>query len=283
MHGAPQVVGASLLVTILLATGAALANPTKDECMNANESAQGHRASGKLRQAEDELTLCVAPSCPGPVRNDCSERLNEVQRAMPTVVLAVRNGRGDDLTAVRVLLDGSPLTTELGGNAIAVDPGPHTFTFVAEHYASLNEDILVREGEKERSVSVVLQGPAEARPEVPRPPPAPTQVSQVSPRGLSTRQWIALTTTGVGVLGMGVGGILGLAALSQFETAERETGTQRHDDSVSAVNTGNVATVVMGAGGLLAVGGVVLWLTSPGHSTQVSTTGSGLLVSGSFW
>jgi hypothetical protein len=200
---------------------------------------------------------------------------------MPTVVLAVRNARGDDLTAVRVMMDRSPLTTGLGGNAIAVDPGPHTFTFEAEGYAPLDEDVLVREGEKERSLSVVLQGPAQARPDVGRPPPpAPTQTLQ---RGPSTRRWIALTTTGVGALGVGVGGILGLAALLKFESAERETGTQRHDDSVGAVNTGNVATVVMGAGGFLAAAGIVLWMTSPGHPTQVSTTGSGLLVRGSFW
>jgi hypothetical protein len=52
---------------------------------------------------------------------------------------------------------------------------------------------------------------------------------------------------------------------------------------VSAVNTGNVATVVMGVGGLLALGGVVLWLTAPSPSAQVGANASEVFVTGSLW
>jgi hypothetical protein len=290
--GPPQVVSASLLAAIVLTTGAALADPTKDECMNSNESAQGHRASGRLRQAENELTVCVAHSCPVPVRNDCSERLNEVQRAMPTVVLAVRNARGDDLTAVRVLMDGTPLAAALGGSAIDVDPGAHTFSFEAKGYAPFQEEVLVREGEKERSVPVVLRPAEQARAEpVPVAPPpgpanAPLQPSASggeTGHGLSTRRWAALAMVGTGVVGAGVGGILGLVAKSQFDTARQEPGVQRHDDSVTAVNTGNAATVVACAGGLLAVAGGVLWLTAPGPRAQLGANAGQVFVKGTFW
>jgi hypothetical protein len=267
---------------MVLATGAARADPTKDECINANESAQGLRASGKLREAEGKLAVCVAHGCPGPVRNDCSERLDEVQKALPTVVFAVRSARGEDLTAVRVLMDGAPLTASLGGSAVTVDPGSHRFTFDADGYASLQEEILVREGEKERAVSVVLRADGEAR--TPQAPPGAEQPGRPdAPHGLSTRRWAAIVTMGAGAVVAGAGGIIGLAARSAFDRADQESGIQRHVDSVSAVNTGNAATVVACTGGLLVASGAVLWLTAPGAHAQVGASAGQLLVKASFW
>ncbi len=293
------VVAAALALVLGVAAGPASADPTKEECASADETAQGLRAAGKLREAQDELTFCVARSCPRAVRNDCAERLDELQRALPSVVLAVRSSRGDDLTAVRVLVDGAPLTASLGGSALAVNPGAHTFTFEAEGYAPLQQEILIREGDKERTVSVVLRA-ADATGSRPAPqalppaatppagaPPLPATPPPVSPggeaRGLSTRRWVAILSTGVGLAGLGAAGFLGLAAKSEYDTAEQETGSPRHDDSVSAVHTGNVATVFAGAGALLAAGGVVLWLTAPGGSAQVTATGSQVSIRGTFW
>ena len=36
----------------------------------------------KLRDAREKLTVCVARSCPAMIRDDCAQRLNEVQRAL---------------------------------------------------------------------------------------------------------------------------------------------------------------------------------------------------------
>jgi hypothetical protein len=270
--------GAGVLASAFgLASGTATADPTKEECMNANEFAQSLRLSRRLRKAEDELTVCVARSCPELVRNDCSERLNEVQRAMPTVVFAVRSARGEGLTAVRVLVDGAPLAETLDGSAIEVDPGAHQFTFLADGYEPFEQETLVWEGQKERSLPVVLQ----ARPGPPAPPP------RSAPRGggdgaSTTRRWIAVVASGLGVVTVGVGGVLALSAKSEFDNAERETGGARHDDSITAVHTGNVATVVMSAGGLLAVGGLVLWLTTPAPSVQVGTASNQVFVKATF-
>jgi hypothetical protein len=142
---------------------------------------------------------------------------------------------------------------------------------------------------------IVLQ-PAEAMPvpaAVPRtvapsawPREAPPAAHDAGDPGRSTRV-IALLMAGVGVVGTAVGGALALEAKSEFNTAEAETGSARHDDSVSAVHTGNVATVVTAAGGLLVLGGLGLWLATPRDSTRagtsVGTSGSGLFVEGRFW
>jgi hypothetical protein len=215
-----------------LAGSPARADPTREECFDANEAAQALRAAGKVREAQDKLGLCASHGCPGPVRKDCTERLDEVQKALPTVVFAVRSARGDDMTSVRVRMDGAVLPATLGGGATPVDPGSHEFTFEAEGFATLKEQILVREAEKERGVSVVLQpaeeprpSPAGAAPQSPAPGPA---LGAASPQGgdgsAATRRWIAIAVGGLGVVGLGVGGGIALAAKSQFNTAEGETG-----------------------------------------------------------
>jgi hypothetical protein len=279
------------LATVALAT-VARADPTKDECVNADETAQALRASGKLRDAVDKLAVCVSPSCPGPVRNDCSERFNELEKALPSIVFAVHTPSGADLSAVLVRMDGAVLASGLDGSAIAVDPGTHTFTFEASGFTRFEETSLIREGEKGRSLVIELR-PAEVAPvpaaAVPRtaepsawPREAPPAARDAGDPGRSTRV-IALLMTGVGVVGAAVGGALALEAKSEFNTAEAETGGARHEDSVSAVHTGNVATVVTAAGGLLALGGLGLWLVTPRDSTRVGTSGSGLCVQGRFW
>jgi hypothetical protein len=255
-----------IVVSSMVLATPAHADPTKDQCINANETGQAQRASGKLRDAADTLTLCATRSCPAPVRNDCSQRLDEVQKALPTVVFAVHTPRGDDLTAVRVRMDGVPLVASLDGSAVAVDPGPHTFAFDAAGFTPAEQPTLIREGEKERSVVVTLRTAEEA-----------------GHAGPSARRVTAVVAMGVGVVAVGVGGILGLEAKSEFDSAEKETGDPRHADSLTAFRTGNVATVVLAAGGVLALGGAVLWLTTPADSTRVGTNGSQVLVQGHFW
>jgi len=275
---------------VALASGPARADPTKEECVDANETAQVLRASGKLRDAQDKLALCASRSCPAPVRRDCTERLDEVQRALPTVVFAVRSARGDDMTAVRVTMDGAPWPVTLGGGANAVDPGPHTFGFEADGFTPLRREILVREAERERSITVLLEPAKEAgtasasragsftSPQVEVPQPA----HRAEDRGLPALRWIAVVTGAIGVVGVAAGGAVAIEAKSQFDAAEQETGAARHADSVRAVNAGNVATVVMSVGGLLAVGGVVLWLAAPSASTSVGAGAGQVLVKGSF-
>ncbi|MFI5300763.1 MAG: hypothetical protein ACHREM_21990 [Polyangiales bacterium] len=97
---------------------------------------------------------------------------------------------------------------------------------------------------------------------------------------------------GVGIVGIGVGGLLGLSAKSTWNGASCPNdicATQADvDQRASAISRGNVATIVVGVGAALAIGGVVLWLTAPSGEargvgvTSVGLTPSGLLIGGSF-
>ena len=193
-------VGACIAALALVMTSTtAHAAPTKDECINANEAAQASRAAGRLRDAKAKLTVCISKSCPGPVRDDCTEQLNELQKVLPTVVFAVRGAGGTDLTAVRVKMDGAVLTTQLDGSAMAVDPGQHTFSFEADGLSPFVESLLIREGEKARPEQVALKAiaPTSAKPPepvpiapppvripAPQPPPPPPQPASAAPASI---------------------------------------------------------------------------------------------------
>jgi len=100
---------------VLSGAAARAAEPTKDQCIDANEKAQGMRKSEKLHAAEQTLLICVSASCPGPVRDDCAQRLTELRSVIPTVVFVVKDDADQDLSDVSVTMDDQPLASKLDG------------------------------------------------------------------------------------------------------------------------------------------------------------------------
>jgi hypothetical protein len=56
-------------------------------------------------------------------------------------------------------MDGQPLTDRLTGQALAVDPGDHTFTFTAEGLPSVTRRVVIHESEKGRRESIMIGTP----------------------------------------------------------------------------------------------------------------------------
>ena len=69
----------------------------KAACLDAASKAQSLRDAHKLVEAREQLRACAAARCPAVVQNDCATWLVEVERALPTVVLAAKNTAGADL------------------------------------------------------------------------------------------------------------------------------------------------------------------------------------------
>ncbi len=225
-------------------------DPTKDECMEADESAQALRSEGKLRDARQRLSLCVAASCPGPVRDDCAERLDELERAQPTVVFDVQGAGGEDLSAVRVKVDGALLTGRLDGTAHAVDAGQHRFTFEADGYVPLEQSLLIREGGKGRSIKAVLG---------------------VDPRRTRTpvTRIVSYAALGVGAAGIAVGSVFGVR--SMLDKAKLDGACagnacpSRVQSDIEALHSdGTISSVGFGVGIVGLAAGVVLWIVSSG-------------------
>ncbi len=189
------------------------AEPDKLACIAANDAAQDLRRSGKLREARARLAVCVSPSCPGLVRDDCAQRLAEVDAAMPSVVLDVRDAHGLVVTDARVQLDGQPFVDRVDATTHSVDPGTHRFTFDAADGAHAEQTIVLHEKEKNTLVAIVLSAPA-------APSDSPSPVSGE----WTTQKMIGVGLGGAGVVGLVIGSIFGAMALSDASTLKSQAG-----------------------------------------------------------
>jgi hypothetical protein len=279
---------AALVAAAVVAVASpALAGPTRGECIAASEDAQTKKMNGQLRSAREKLVVCSSEACPKLVKKDCSGWLDEVDRAMPTVVFGVRDGHGTDLTEVRVSMDGAPLVDHLDGKAVAVDPGQHTFAFESSGLPSREDKIVVREGEKNRIVSVTL-GAAAQPTQGPQPTSEPqAPVEAPASRAPSVATWIV---GGLGLATLAAAGIVGTVSLLRrsdlYNTCGAAGQCQQSDvDAVYTLYDLSYGGAALG-GALVVTSIVLLFTTRPGHSTQtglvVSPTLGGLSVAGRF-
>ena len=174
----------------------------KAACLDAATKGQRFKDTHKLVEARDQLRICAAAACPAVVQTDCANWLAEVEKALPTVVVTAKSGAGADLVDVKVTVDGQPLVSKLDGQAIPMNAGPHTFHFEGAD-GTLDQQVVVTEGEKSQKVAIVLGAP----------PPAPDT------GGSSTWKTVGWVLGGVGVAGLGVGTVAGLIAMGDKNNA----------------------------------------------------------------
>jgi hypothetical protein len=274
---------------------AAAADPTKAQCIAANDHAQEFRQAGKLSKAREQLLMCVAQSCPGPVREDCAQRLDELDKAMPTIVFAAKDAAGNDLVDVKVTIDGAPLADRLDGSSLKVDPGPHVFVFMWEGHPSVTKKLVLAEHEQARR-EVVVFGHAEM-PHVESASPATAPVAAASGSSGIDRKTIAFAVGGVGVAGLIVGSIFGAVASSKWSAAKSDCGAgcgpnaPAQGEKGAAQSDAIASTVAFVIGGVLVAGGIALYVTAPANVTSgtgirltpaIGAGGGGLMLQGGF-
>jgi hypothetical protein len=271
----PAFVAAALLVAATSAAPPAhAADPTISDCLTAAEASLKLRADHKLRLTRTQLLVCASPACPGEIRQECMKRIDEVNAAAPTLVLAVKNTAGHELVAVKVTVDGQVMATHLDGSALAIDPGAHEFTFEASGLPPLTQTIILHEGEKDRREVVVLRGtsaPASATGASAQPDSSGGASSAESaPPGAGKGQRVAGAVLGAfGIAGLAGGGVFGVLASSGWKSAQNECpghagcSPQAIKDRSNAVTEAMLSTVGFIAGGVLLAGGVTIYLTAP--------------------
>jgi hypothetical protein len=273
----------ALLVALgqLASSVASAADPTKQECVSANESAQDLRRAAQLREAKKQLAVCVSASCPAPVREDCAARLSEVDAAMPSLVLVAKDRAGNDVSAVVVTMDGLPFADNLDGTAVPVDPGEHRFIFEGEGLPSTEKVIVVHEGDKSRHLNVVLGGTVAGE------APTDSNESLLSP---GRRRILGLALGGAAAASIVLGAVFGLVAKSTYDQAWRECGSDPRNCTPQGVHDGQtaqgqatVSTVAFVVGALFLGGGAALYLTAPkapsvAIAPGVSVNGAGLRI-----
>jgi hypothetical protein len=265
--------------------------PSVGDCLMAAEASLKLRADHKLRLTRTQLAVCSSPSCPAEVRQECMHRIDEVNAASPTIVLAVKDRGGHDVSAVKVTVDGQFATDHIDGSAMPIDPGPHEFTFETAGAPPLTETVILHEGEKDRRETVTLALGAGPQPAAGG-TSAGAMPGDAKPATSGKGQRVAGIVVGaVGIAGLGVGGLFGVIASSSWSTAKREcpTGTgcspQAISDRSSAVTGATISTVGFIAGGVLLAGGLTLFFTAPkGDAPRVGLEArpNGFAVNGEF-
>jgi hypothetical protein len=259
----------------------ARADLTKAQCIEANTKGQDLRRDSKLSAAREQLRLCATPACPAIVSDDCTKRLDELERVQPAIVFDAKDGAGRDLSEVRVMVDGAPLADRLDGTALRVDPGEHVFVFTVPGQAPVTETFVLKEGERERRERVVI-GPAV----VPAVTPALSEGAGSSPPresngGMGTQKILGLFAGGFGLAGVAIGTVFGVLTLSEANQQKADcasaTNCPRPSQAASDHSTGatdrTLSTIGFVAGGALLVGGVVLFFTGGNPSEGPAATG----------
>jgi hypothetical protein len=285
---------ALLAVVGTAARTARAADPTMSECLSANESAVKLRGDHKLRQARDQALICAAASCPAEVRDACQRRVVELTTAIPTIVFLAKDGRGHDLVTVKVSMDGEPIANRLDGTPLPIDPGLHKFIFEAAGEGPVEQSFVIGQGQRDRRETIAFAAAGASFSPTPQSAPSPSSSagglsSPPPPSSPGKGQRLAGIVVGVaGVVGLGLGGVFGGIASSDWSNAKKfctamtplcttSTSSTGYQDERSATTMATLSTAAFISGGVLAAGGVVLFLTAPkGSSSDAPASARGV-------
>ena len=160
---------AAILATVTSSAALAQTQPDKQQCVDAYTHAQVLRTKDKLVLSKNQLEVCTAAACPEALRKDCTTWLAEVQQNIPLLSVDVVDESGHALPTAHVTIDGNTVAT---GQAINLDPGPHTVQADAPGMIAGTESVELAKGEKRRAtVTLKAQAAAELPPAVHRPVP----------------------------------------------------------------------------------------------------------------
>jgi hypothetical protein len=242
-------------IAALLVSAPALATPTKSECVDANTRGQEHRIAKKLHTAREDFATCATASCPELVRNDCRERLAEVNRSMPSIVVVVPPAQGAFLT-----LDGASIPLDQA--PLDADPGEHELTLNVPGNAPVTHRITLAERERQhRDVFPALVSRAvRAEPDVQK------------PHGTTPPLRIAGIVTGaVALVGVGFGAAFGVAGFGAWNSAKTECSGSTCNlapalaDRSHALDFATASDVAFVVSGVLLAAGVTMFFL--GHAT----------------
>jgi len=267
-------VAASLLGAARDASADEKAKDDKKACSEAYEQTQTLRRDGKLSAARAPAIVCARDVCAEFIRVDCAKWFGEIEASQPTIVFHVLDGTGAETSAVRVSLDGASWLGALDGKAKPVDPGHHVLRFEIAGAPPRDEPIEVREGEKDRAVSVSFQ-PAPAPAAVPEAPRSAPEAPRQDGAAGSAAPWIV---GGVGVAGLVVGAVAGGIVLHDKSVASGDCNETAHTCSPAGASAatagkglGPVSTAGFVVGGVgVAVGAVWLVLRRPSPPAQAA-------------
>jgi hypothetical protein len=271
---------------VVLASFSALATPARAEderaaCLAAASSGQTLRDQHRLLEAREQFRRCAHRECPAVVQSDCATWLDAVERDLPTVVVSAKNAAGADVVDVVVRIDGKNVPVR-EGQALPIDPGPHVFHFEGPGGAKGDQNIVIMEGEHNRSVLLTLPAPPPSVGSGAGSAEAPADTGDAEKKRKTWRT-IGLAVAGAGVVGLGIGTIAGVVAISDKNNANCDAAGYCDSGPLgSARSAATVADIGLVAGAVLVAGGVVLFLLAPKVAGSAHARGAPTAVGGRF-
>ncbi len=245
-----------VVIACLANASTAHADPT---CIAAYEQTQTLRKDGRPAAAKAQASICAKESCPALLTKDCNKWLAELETIIPSVILDPRSPAGGLRADVRVKLDGASLSERIDGRPIVVEPGSHTFLFEADRAAPVERTVVLREGEKNKKVTVTMTAP-----------PVETHPSE---RPIPLGVWIFGGVTVAALATSAVFALDGLGKKSDLDTCKPRCAPA----DVDAMSTRfTLADVALGAGLMAGAASAYLFLTRPrAEATAPAATARG--------
>jgi hypothetical protein len=247
---------ASLLLAVALSALASRAAAQADvaACVADHKLVQTARESGHFLEGRDAAGRCAQASCPQLIRQDCAAWYVDLADSTPSIVLDVHDRAGHDIAEPSVTLDERAL--DMHGRAVSLDPGTHALHVTAAGFAAHSERIMLRQGEKNRRISIELQPLSVSAP-----------VEPLAPRRFEP---VVITLGVIGVAGLATFAGLGLAGkLQNNDLDDCKPGCASGDvDRVNHMYLG--ANIAAALGGSAAVAATVLYVLDRKRERRVN-------------
>lgn len=222
----------------------------KAACLAAHEDAQSLRAQKKPHAALERFVACARVECPTVVRKECVEQVALVEKDAPTVALGATDEAGADTTAVKVSMDGTPVTERLTGSAVDVEPGEHVFKFERADGKSIEVRTLVVEGDKNRKIT------ADFATLVPKPPPV--DPATTVPHEKKKIPALAFVAGGLALAGAGSFAFFALSGKGEEKDLASSCQPNCKDDQLSPVKRDYLIADISLAVGIVAAAAAVI-------------------------
>jgi hypothetical protein len=258
-----------------------------------DELALAYRDAGKLIEArETALRVVKMPvesdegKASEAARASCTTMVSELGPKIGQVTLAI-TGVPADVTPT-VTIDGEPVNAAVLGQARAINPGKHV-AIVNVNGVDKRVDFEMGAGEK-KTVPIAVEGAAKPAPTTvptvvvpPPPPPHPTRVE-------TTTRWLTWTGFGVAGVGLAIGTITGISAMSSSNKLivnctdgrcpSSEESRIRSYDNAATIST--VSFILAGVGLTVGIIDLATGATATKRTVSVGIGPASAFVAGSF-
>jgi hypothetical protein len=200
------------------------------------------------------------------------QRAEALRPTLPRITITVAEA---DVQGLEVQRDGRLVGAPQWGVEVPVDPGPHTIEARAPGRVPFRLTISAESSGPVVNVNVPPLVAEVAAPPAPKPAPPPAS------SGLGTQRTLAITSAGVGLVGVGLGTFFGLRSKSKHDESydicpsdpcSELAGIEAMQQARTA---GTISTVSFVVGGAALAAGGILWFTAKKAAEPVAELGIG--------